>query len=62
MNTVIVSVPEEDLIVLLYNDYLVRHGMFNYTVYDTKLTVKSFSDYILEYLKDLYNLDEEEII
>ena len=60
MNTVIVSVPEEELIVSLYNDYLVRHGMINYTVNDTKLTVKAFSDYILEYLKDHYNLEDEE--
>ena len=60
MNTVIVSVPEEELIVSLYNDYLVRHGIINYTVNDTKLTVKAFSDYILEYLKDRYNLEDEE--
>jgi hypothetical protein len=60
MNTVIVSVPEEELIVSLYTDYLVRHGMINYTVNDTKLTVKAFSDYILEYLKDRYNLEDEE--
>ena len=62
MNTVIVSVPEEELIVSLYNDYLVRHGMINYTVNDTKLTVKAFSDYILEYLKDRYSLEDEEDI
>ena len=60
MNTVIVSVPEEELIVSLYNDYLVRHGIINYTVNDTKLTVKAFSDYIMEYLKDRYNLEDEE--
>lgn len=58
MNTVIVSVPEEELIVSLYNDYLVRHGMINYTVNDTKLTVKAFSDYIIEYLKDRYSLED----
>ena len=60
MNTVIVSVPEEELIVSLYSDYLVRHGMINYTVNDTMFTVKAFSDYILEYLKDRYNLEDEE--
>lgn len=60
MNNVIISVPEEELIVSLYNDYLVRHGITNYTVNDTKLSVKAFSDYIMEYLKDRYNLEDEE--
>ena len=60
MNNVIIGVPEEELIVSLYNEYLVSHEIVNYTVNDTKLTVKAFSDYILEYLKDRYNLDEEE--
>lgn len=59
-NIVIISVTEEELIVSLYNDYLVRHDMINRTVNDTKLTVKAFSDYILEYLKDRYNLEDEE--
>ena len=59
-NNVIIAVPEEELIVSLYNDYLVRHGIINYTVNDTRLSVKAFSDYIMEYLKDRYNLDEEE--
>ena len=59
-NNVIIAVPEEELIVSLYNDYLVSHGMTNYTVNDTKLTVKAFSDYIMEYLKDRYNLEDEE--
>ena len=64
MNNVIIAVPEEELIVSLYNDYLVSHGMTNYTVNDTKLTVKAFSDYIHLYLVDRYNLDaniEEEM-
>ena len=60
MNTVIVSVSEEELIVSLYNDYLVRQGIVNYTVNDTKLSVKAFSDYIMEYLKDCYHLEDEE--
>lgn len=64
MNNVIIAVPEEELIVSLYNDYLVRHSLTNYTVNDTKLTVKAFSDYIQQYLIDRYNLDsniEEEM-
>jgi hypothetical protein len=60
-NNVIIAVSEEELIVSLYNDYLVSHGITNYTVNDTKLSVKAFSDYIMEYLKDLYNLDDEEV-
>ena len=59
-NNVIISVSEEELIVSLYNDYLITHGITNYTVNDTKLTVKAFSDYIMEYLKDRYNLEDEE--
>lgn len=59
-NNVIIAVPEEELIVSLYNDYLVSHGITNYTVNDTKLSVKAFSDYIMEYLKDRYNLEDEE--
>ena len=59
-NNVIIAVPEEELIVSLYNDYLITHGITNYTVNDTKLSVKAFSDYIMEYLKDRYNLEDEE--
>lgn len=59
-NNVIIAVPEEELIVSLYNDYLITQGIINYTVNDTKLSVKAFSDYILQYLIDRYNLDEEE--
>ena len=59
-NNVIIAVPEDELIVSLYNDYLITHGITNYTVNDTKLTVKAFSDYIMEYLKDRYNLEDEE--
>ena len=62
MNNVIIAVPEEELIVSLYNDYLITHGITNYTVNDTKLTVKAFSDYIMEYLKDRYNLEDDEVL
>ena len=57
MNDVIIAVPEEEIIVSLYNDYLVSHSLTNYTVNDTRRTVKAFSDYILQYLVDRYNLD-----
>lgn len=57
---VIIAVPEEELIAYLYNDYLITYGITNYTVNDKKLSVKAFSDYILEYLKDHYNLEDEE--
>ena len=60
MNNVIIEVPKEELIVSLYDDYLVSHSLTNYNVNDTKLTVKAFSDYILEYLKDRYHLEDEE--
>lgn len=63
-DNVIIAVPEEELIVSLYNDYLITHGITNYTVNDTKLSVKAFSDYIQQYLIDRYNLDaniEEDI-
>lgn len=56
-NNVIIAVPEEELIVSLYNYYLITHEITNYTINDTKLSVKAFSDYIMEYLKDCYNLD-----
>ena len=56
-NSVIIAVPEEELIVSLYDHYHVSHGIANYTVNDTKLSIKAFSDYIMEYLKDYYNLD-----
>ena len=60
INNVIISVPEEELIVSLYHDYCVRYKIINYTVNDIKLSVKAFSDYIMEYLKDRYNMGEEE--
>ena len=56
-NNVIIAVPEDELIVSLYNNYLITHEITNYTVNDTKFSVKAFSDYIMEYLKDRYNLD-----
>ena len=59
-NNVIIAVPEEELIVSLYNNYLITHEITIYTVNDTKLSVKAFSDYIMEYLKDRYNLEDEE--
>lgn len=60
-NSVIISVSEEELIVSLYHDYCIRHNMKNITQNDTKLSVSAFSDYIMEYLKDRYNLDDEEV-
>ena len=60
MNNVIIAVPEDGLIVSLYNEYLISHSLTNYTVNDTRMTVKAFSDYIQQYLIDRYNLDEEE--
>ena len=57
MNNVIIAVSEEELIVSLYNDYLIRHSLTNYNVNDTKITVKAFSDYIQQYLIARYNLD-----
>lgn len=56
-NNVIIAVPEEELIVSLYNNYLITHEITNYTINDTKLSVKAFSDYIQLYLIDRYNLD-----
>lgn len=56
-NRVIIMVDEEELIVSLYHDYIIRHNMGDL---DTRLSVKLFSDYIQQYLIDRYNLDEEE--
>ena len=62
MNNVIISVPEEELIVSLYNNYLIEHKMTNFTQEELKISVKAFSDYILEYLKDRYGLEDEEVL
>lgn len=59
MNTVIVSVSEEEVIVSLYQDYLIRHGLANETVDLTRMSVTAFSDYIQQYLIDRYNLDAD---
>ena len=59
-NNVIISVSEEELIVSLYNDYLIGHNMSNLTQDDLKISIKAFSDYILEYLKARYDLEDEE--
>lgn len=59
-NSVVISVSEDELIVSLYNDYLIRHNMLNLTQKYLKISVKAFSDYILEYLKDRYDLEDEE--
>ena len=59
-NNVLILVSENELIRSLYNDYLIRHHSINKSVDDARMSVKAFSDYIMEYLKDFYNLDEEE--
>ena len=59
-HNVLILASEEELITSLYNDYLIGHKMSNLSREDTKISVKAFSDYILEYLKDRYNLDDEE--
>ena len=59
-NRVLIMADEEELIVSLYQDYMIRHGLANETVDHTRMSVKAFSDYIMEYLKDRYNLDDEE--
>ena len=61
MNNVMIAVPEEELIISLYNDYLIRHKLPDESREDLKISVKAFADYVLEYLKDYYNLDEEVI-
>lgn len=59
-NKVLIMADEEELIVSLYQDYLIRQGLANETVDHTRMSVKAFSDYIQQYLIDRYNLDEEE--
>lgn len=59
-NNVLILVSENELIRSLYDDYLIRHHSINKSVDDARMSVKAFSDYIMEYLKDFYNLDEEE--
>ena len=60
-NSVIISVSEEELIVSLYNEYLINHNLVNEDYCATCISVKAFSDYIQQYLIDRYNLDEERI-
>lgn len=59
-NRVLIMADEEELIVSLYQDYMIRYGYANVTVDHTRMSVKAFSDYIQQYLIDRYNLDEEE--
>ena len=61
MNNVMIAVPEEELIISLYNDYLIMHKLPDESREDLKISVKAFADHVLEYLKDYYNLDEEVI-
>ena len=61
-NSVIISVSEEELIVSLYQNYLITHDLSHIDFVDARMTVKAFSDYIMEYLKDLYNLEDEDDI
>ena len=58
-NRVFIMADEEELIVSLYQDYMIRNGLANETVDHTRMSVKVFSDYIQQYLIDRYNLDEE---
>lgn len=59
MNNVLIMADEEELIVSLYHDYLIRHNMINDSFEETQMSVKAFSDYIQQYLIDRYNLDKE---
>lgn len=58
-NRILIMADEEELIVSLYQDYMIRHDLANETVDHTRMSVKAFSDYILQYLIYRYNLDEE---
>lgn len=60
MHTVVIAVSENELIVSMYQDYLIRHKIFSQSQDDIRMSVKSFSDHIQQYLIDRYNLDEEE--
>lgn len=55
----IISVSEDEIIVRLY-EYLITHERFSFNISDQRMSVKSFADYIQQYLIDYYNLDEEE--
>lgn len=59
-DNVLISVSEEELIVSLYQNYLITHDLSHIDFVDARITVKAFSDYIQAYLVDRYNLDEEE--
>ena len=58
-DSVIISVSEEELIVSLYNSYLIRYRISNNSWDALKMSVTAFSDYIQRYLVDRYHLDEE---
>lgn len=58
-DSVIISVSEEELIVSLYNNYLLRYRLSNNSWDALKMSVTAFSDYIQRYLVDRYHLDEE---
>lgn len=60
-NSVIIAVSEEEIIVSLYNEYLIDHEMSNISEDELKMSIKAFSDYIQQYLIDRYNLDEESV-
>ena len=60
-NNVLVLVSEEELIVSLYNDYLIRYHTINKSIDDARMSVKAFSDYVQQYLTDRYCLDNEEV-
>ena len=44
MNNVMIAVPEEELIISLYNDYLIRHKLPDESREDLKISVKAFAD------------------
>lgn len=56
----IIAGSEDEIIVRLFHEYLITHERFSFNISDQRMSVKSFADYIQQYLIDYYNLDEEE--
>ena len=60
MKDILLAVSEEQMIKSLYAEFCISHCMQTDTTIGRRFSVKAFSDYIMEYLKDRYNLEDEE--
>lgn len=60
MKNVILNVSLDECMTSLFMQYCAEHNLSVYDPHETGISIKAFSDFVMEYLKGLFETDEEE--